>query len=142
MECSKCRVARGPNNFYAKGRVCKDCKRDYARKYRSSKASDMQSHATTDDASVRSVEDYLHMVDEDARDYLRTLEPQISAFKSSLIGEINSVKAEMLQAVSTLSEQLQKVEALLETLCSKSSNEKNVVSSHAHLVSYPLADLL
>lgn len=43
----------------ASGKVCKDCKRNYFRTYRSSKTADARSWATNDDASVRSVNDYL-----------------------------------------------------------------------------------
>ena len=148
MECSKCNVAKGPDSFYAKGRVCKDCKRDYARKYRSSKGSDMQSHATTDAASIRSVEDLVYIVDEDVRNHLHTLEAQLDDSKDNVVAEITFLKIEMRQAVSSLAERLCTIEALLEALCNnKVSNERNAVPrpecpSHARIASYPLADLL
>ena len=66
MECSKCHVVKSIDGYYATGRVCKQCKIDYARNYRRSKTvSNTQSKAAHTDENIyerlKKLESYINI---------------------------------------------------------------------------------
>jgi uncharacterized small protein (DUF1192 family) len=99
--CSKCGVVKNADCFYATGRVCKECKKDYARKYRGSKACETQSF--DDSASVRT---------DDTR-YGQEVELMALEVRQGMAlvrAEINAARAEILRAVNALFEHVRHVE--------------------------------
>lgn len=132
MECSKCRLVKDRSSFYAAGKVCKDCKRNYARKYRSSKTGDTQSRATTDDASVRSMDDVSYAAEDTIMERLRKVETDVEESREKVCGEIAFLRAGMHQATSAILERLLKID---ESLDKMRRHERSV-----RITSHPLAD--
>lgn len=98
--CSKCGVVKSADCFYATGRVCKECKKDYARKYRGSKSGDTQSF--DDSASVRS---------DDTR-YGQEVELMALELRQEMAlvrADIDAARADILRAVNALSEHVRHI---------------------------------
>jgi hypothetical protein len=131
MECSKCKTVKDKLCFYATGKVCKDCKRNYSRTYRSSRTAETRSCATTDDASVRSVDDdYLQATEDAIVERMRKIEADIAELKTTMCDEM----ANLHHTFSSILERMCRIEDALERF-SKTRHYSRSIHSH------PLSDL-
>ena len=135
MECSKCRSVKDRSCFYASGKVCKDCKRNYSRTYRSSRTADARSWATNDDASVRSVDDYQQAKEGAIAERLDKIETDIDGLRATVCREMEASRADMHQTVGGILERLRMIDEALARLDSRMSTARRVsINSH------PIAD--
>jgi hypothetical protein len=121
MECSKCRIVKERGSFYATGRVCKDCKREYARKYRGSRGSD----AGTDDASTRTVTDGIV-------DMLHRIEDDVAELKEAKC-RADLADTELSHRINKILEYVQRIDETVSKLATAASS--------APIWSHPLLDL-
>lgn len=130
MECSKCRLVKDRSCFYATGKVCKDCKRNYSRTYRSSRTSDARSCATTDDASVRSMDDYLQATEDAIVERLWKVEGDVAESRDAVCGEMAALRADVHQTVGAILERLRMIDEVLGRLDSRVAARRRSISSH------------
>ena len=133
MECSKCRLVKDPSCFYATGKVCKDCKRNYSRTYRRSRTVDARSCTTADDASVRSVDDLMHGTEDAIMERLQKIEADVAESKERVCREMDSMKAYFHLTVRAILDSLQKIDKSLDGILRQ--------QHFCGLNSHPLTDL-
>lgn len=131
MECSKCRLVKDRSCFYATGKVCKDCKRNYSRTYRSSRTADARSCATTDDASVRSVDDYLQATEDAIVERLQKIEADVAESRSAVCGEMAALRVDVHQTIGGILERLRRIDEALSSV---------FPSRRVNINSHPIAD--
>ncbi len=132
MECSKCNAVKDQSCFYATGKVCKDCKRNYSRTYRSSRTADARSCATTDDASVRSVDDFLQATDSAIVEHLQKIEADVAGLRNAICREMATLRTDVHQTVDGILRRFG--EALGRLDSREGTSRRGSISSH------PIAD--
>lgn len=115
--CTKCGVIKNLDCFYATGRVCKECKKEYARKYRSSKAFDTQSCG--DSASVRT-ENIRY--GQEMETMTAEVRQGITIMTAEVREDIGEMKTEVLRALGNISGQLCKGGQNSRLLCHRIDN--------------------
>ncbi len=132
MEIPKCRLVKDRSSFYAAGKVCKDCRRNYARRYRSSRTGDTQSRATTDDASVRSMDDVSYAAEDAIMERLRKIEADVEESREKVCSKVAFLRAALHETTSGIMERLVKID--------ESLGRMQRYESFVRIASHPLAD--
>ncbi len=120
-------------SFYAAGKVCKDCKQNYARRYRSYRTGDTQSRATTDDASVRSTDDVSYAAEDIIMGRLRKVEADVEESREKVFSEIDFLRADLQDTTSSILKRVQKIDEPL--------GKMRRQEAFCCVISHPLTDL-
>lgn len=139
MECSKCKLVKDKSSFYATGKVCKDCKRNYAKTYRNSRT---PSCATTDNDDIWNSKfkaddtQSCATTTNDAYDIMERLRKIETDIDEKVYNTIAFLWADLHEATNVIMKRLLKIDESLADM--RRQRYKNSV----RITSHPLADLV
>lgn len=103
---------------------------DY-RTYRSSRTADARSCATTDDALVRSVDDFMQATEDAIVERLQKIEGDVAESRETMCREMAGLRADLHQTFGGILERLRMIDEVIGRLDSRiSTGRRGSISSH------------